>query len=62
MVPNKLLITIPRVKESPLNNIIKEFPELFDPEETDDADYNVLFLQMLMKFYLLLQILYKFLY
>jgi len=29
------------VKSSPLKKIIKDYPELFDSEESFDADYNV---------------------
>ena len=42
IIPNKLLITTFHVKLTILNEIFEKHPDLFDNDETEDADFNML--------------------
>ena len=41
-IPNKLIISTHLVKKTKLSKIIDNYPEIFDEEKSEDADFNIL--------------------
>lgn len=50
MIPNKLIVSTHKVKKSILGKVVAENPDLFDNEQTNDADFNMLALFVMFEY------------